>query len=206
MADKRYILAIDTTEENTGIGLAGERLTKIKTWVSQRNQSQELLPNIDKLLKTNRVKPEELKWVAVNLGPGSFTGLRVGISVANAFGYGLQIPVIGKAHLIGKTAERIKHLLKLTTKIKKFRQVLPVYGAPPNITRPPARPDLRFRPPVQRTSLRGSLRCSSASGAERSPSRGGAKVRRRTLPSGTGVPLRRSPVRRRPSRAGGRQR
>ncbi len=133
--DKKYILAIDTTEENTGIGLAGENSTKIKTWVSERNQSQELLPNIDKLLKANQIKPEQLKWVAVNLGPGSFTGLRVGISVANAFGYGLQIPVIGKAHLIGETKERIKQLLKLTTKIKKFRQVLPVYGGQPNITR-----------------------------------------------------------------------
>lgn len=144
--NKQFILAIDTTEAHTGIGLAatgpkstparrGERVTKIKTWVSQRNQSQELLPKIDQLLKVNQVKPEQLKWVAVNLGPGSFTGLRVGISTANAFGYGLQIPVIGKDNLTGDTKSRIQQLLNLTTRIKKFRQVLPVYGAPPNITR-----------------------------------------------------------------------
>ena len=136
MLNKTYILTIDTTEDATGIGLMGEKLIKIKTWVSKRNQSQELLPNINKLLKTNRIKPEQLKWVAVNLGPGSFTGLRVGISVANAFGYGLDIPVIGKAHLIGAAQERIEQLLKLTTKIKKFRQVLPVYGSQPKITPP----------------------------------------------------------------------
>jgi tRNA threonylcarbamoyl adenosine modification protein YeaZ len=134
--DKRYVLAIDTTEPNTGIGLMGDRLTKIKTWVSERNQSQELLPKIAALLKANRVKPAELRQVAVNLGPGSFTGLRVGISVANAFGYGLDIPVIGKARLVGDARERIQQLLQLTTKIKRFRQVLPVYGAPPNITQP----------------------------------------------------------------------
>jgi len=134
MADKTYILAIDTTEPSTGIGLAGDHLTKIKTWVSQHNQSQELLPKIDQLLKSNRVKPTQLKWVAVNLGPGSFTGLRVGISVANAFGYGLQIPVIGKAKLVGKTTDRLKQLFNLVAKTKKFRQVLPVYGAPPHIT------------------------------------------------------------------------
>ena len=127
-------MAIDTTEENTGIGISGGDLTKIKTWVSERNQSQELLPNIDKLLKSQQVKPEELKWVAVNLGPGSFTGLRVGISIANAFGYGLGIPVIGKAHLAGEATERIQQLLKLSAKIKKFRRVLPVYGGQPNIT------------------------------------------------------------------------
>jgi len=122
MLNKTYILTIDTTEATTGIGLMGEKLVKIKTWISERNQSQELLPNIDKLLQTNKIKPEQLKWVAVNLGPGSFTGLRVGISIANAFGYGLGIPVIGKAHLIGTAQDRIEQLLKLTIKTKKFRQ------------------------------------------------------------------------------------
>ena len=136
MLNKTYVLAIDTTEAATGIGLIGEKLIKIKTWVSERNQSQELLPTIDKLLKTNRIKPEQLKWVAVNLGPGSFTGLRVGISVANAFGYGLGIPVIGKAHLTGTIKARIGQLLKLPVKTKKFRQVLPVYGGQPHITQP----------------------------------------------------------------------
>lgn len=146
--NKTYILAIDTTEENTGIGLLGDNLFKIKTWVSQRNQSQELLPKIDQLLKKAHVKPAQLKWVVINLGPGSFTGLRVGISVANAFGYGLQIPVIGKSNLLGSTGERIQQLLGIENPtqpplnkgrskgINKFRQVLPVYGAPPHITQP----------------------------------------------------------------------
>jgi len=132
--NKTYILAIDTTAAQTGIGLAGDKLNKITTWLSKHNQSQELLPKIDKLLKTNKIKPAQLKWVTVNLGPGSFTGLRVGISVANTFGYGLQIPVIGRAHLMGETSARIQQLLELTTKVKKFRQVLPLYGAPPHIT------------------------------------------------------------------------
>lgn len=165
---KQYILAIDTTDEHTGIGLAttgpdsvpeghpsrregtlarrvsdpegsptrrGDNLSKIVTWLSERNQSQELLPKIDQLLITHKIKPEQLKWVAVNLGPGSFTGLRVGISTANAFGYGLQIPVIGKSKLKGDIKERVQQLLNLTTSLKKFRQVLPVYDRPPRITK-----------------------------------------------------------------------
>ncbi|HCR42117.1 TPA: tRNA (adenosine(37)-N6)-threonylcarbamoyltransferase complex dimerization subunit type 1 TsaB, partial [Patescibacteria group bacterium] len=95
MNKKTYILAIDTTQPETGIGLLVNNQSVIKTWVSQHNQSDELLPNIDKLLKKQGIEPTQLNSVAVNLGPGSFTGLRVGISVANAFGYGLQIPVIG---------------------------------------------------------------------------------------------------------------
>jgi len=133
---KKYILAIDTTTEETGIGLLGESKPKIMTWVSHRNQSKELLPNIDKLLKQEKVKLTELKLVVVNLGPGSFTGLRVGISTANALGYGLNIPVIGKANLIGEVTNRIENLLKLKTQTKQFKQTLPHYGRPPRITFP----------------------------------------------------------------------
>lgn len=134
--NKKYILTIDTSDKETGIGLAGETMCKIKTWISNKNQSEELLPNIDKLLKENKIKPTQLKWISVNLGPGSFTGLRVGISVANAFGYGLDIPVTGKDYLGGTIQERIKQLMDLEITLKKFKQVLPTYGKPPDITIP----------------------------------------------------------------------
>jgi len=136
MKKKEYVLAIDTTESDTGIGLAGPNVFKIKTWVSIRNQSQELLPNIDKLLKKNKIKPEQLKWVSVNLRPGSFTGLRVGMSIANTFGYGLNIPVIGQANITGDIKNRLKVLLELKTTKKTFKQVLPEYGRDPRITKP----------------------------------------------------------------------
>ena len=136
MRKKEYVLAIDTIESDTGIGLIGPNILEIKTWTSIRNQSQELLPNIDKLLKKNKIKPEQLKLIAVNLGPGSFTGLRVGISVANTFGYGLNIPVIGRANIEGDIKIRIKILLGLKTTSKIFKQVLPEYGRGPRITKP----------------------------------------------------------------------
>ncbi|OGB74198.1 tRNA (adenosine(37)-N6)-threonylcarbamoyltransferase complex dimerization subunit type 1 TsaB [candidate division Kazan bacterium RBG_13_50_9] len=136
MKKKSYVLGIDTAEAETGIGLAGRNIYDIQTWLSHRNQSQELLPKIDRLLKKHRVMPEQLKWVAANLGPGSFTGLRVGISLANAFGYGLNIPVVGKKELLGNTRERVGQLLKLRVKTKSFKQVLPYYGRPPRITHP----------------------------------------------------------------------
>jgi len=133
---KEYVLGIDTTESDTGIGLVGPKVYEIKTWISIKNQSKELLPNIDKLLKKNKIKPPQLKWVAVNLGPGSFTGLRVGISIANTFGYELNIPIIGKANVVGGAKARIESLLKLKTTGKSFKQVLPEYGRPPRITKP----------------------------------------------------------------------
>lgn len=157
MNKKTYILAIDTTQPETGIGLLIGDKKIIKTWLSERNQSDELLPNIDKLFKKEGIKPAQLNWVAVNLGPGSFTGLRIGVSVANAFGYGLDIPVMGKAKLIGDTKTRVEQLLNLKVTPRphavpayrqaggapvrsgnknKFKQVLPEYGRPPRITKP----------------------------------------------------------------------
>lgn len=58
--------------------------------------SQVLLPLIEKLLKKNNLEYKDLKEIKVETGPGSFTGLRVGVSVANALGFSLGIPVNGK--------------------------------------------------------------------------------------------------------------
>lgn len=59
-------------------------------------RSEAVLPLIDKLLKKNNLTLKDLDGIDVFEGPGSFTGLRVGISVANALGFLLQIPVNGK--------------------------------------------------------------------------------------------------------------
>lgn len=58
--------------------------------------SQVLFPLIEKILNTKNLKPQDLDSIEVETGPGSFTGLRVGVSVANALGFALGIPVNGK--------------------------------------------------------------------------------------------------------------
>lgn len=63
---------------------------------SQDRRSQTLLETISEALALQGTTLQEVKSVEVNLGPGSFTGLRVGVSVANALGYLLNIPVNGK--------------------------------------------------------------------------------------------------------------
>ena len=62
-------------------------------------KSQITLQIIDKLLKQNSLKPTEIDEIEVNTGPGSFTGLRVGITIATTLGKLLSIPVNG--HLEG---------------------------------------------------------------------------------------------------------
>lgn len=61
-----------------------------------RDKAQVVLPIIQKLLEKHKLRLIDISSVEVNPGPGSFTGLRVGISIANALSYSLKIPVNGK--------------------------------------------------------------------------------------------------------------
>lgn len=63
---------------------------------ARQEKAQKLLPFINEILKKEGKKIKEIKEIEVNTGPGSFTGLRVGVSVANALGWALGIPVNGK--------------------------------------------------------------------------------------------------------------
>lgn len=102
---------IDTKDaKTTRVSLIDESIVIEK--LSKKNQfgSQVLLPMIKKLLdkkrvpqlkhrysgRCNRIDFKDIKEVGVEIGPGSFTGLKVGVSIANALGFTLGIPVNGK--------------------------------------------------------------------------------------------------------------
>lgn len=89
------ILAINTGNQDNSIAIFSSSISYEVIWESYKTQSQELLPKIDKLLRLNKVKFSNLKAIAVYQGPGSYTGLRVGIAVANLLAWSLNIPVIG---------------------------------------------------------------------------------------------------------------
>ncbi len=86
-------LYIDTSDrEKVVVGIDEARFeTKVKERASQR-----LLPFIDEVLKKKDKTIEDVTEIEVKNGPGSFTGLRVGVAVANTLGWSLKIPVNGK--------------------------------------------------------------------------------------------------------------
>lgn len=86
-------LYINTTDaKKLIIGLDDERFT---TDTVQRH-SQKLLPFIEEILKQKGKRIDDISELEVETGPGSFTGLRVGLSVANAIGWSNDISVNGK--------------------------------------------------------------------------------------------------------------
>jgi len=77
------LLAIDTATNLAGIALLDEQAVRgAYQWQTGRNHTVELMPNIIRLLGEAGARAEQLEAVAVAIGPGSYTGLRIGLSVA----------------------------------------------------------------------------------------------------------------------------
>jgi len=87
-------LAINTALKTTSIAIIdGEKVVAEKSWLAENDEAERLMPEISKLLKSKKVKYEDIKEIIVVRGPGSFTGLRVGIAAANMMAYILSIPI-----------------------------------------------------------------------------------------------------------------
>lgn len=89
-------LAIDTSTRQAGVALhdGGVVLGEL-AWVSEQNHSRELLPAIDALLHHVHAILENVDGLAVALGPGGFTALRVGLSVAKGLAFARGLPLVG---------------------------------------------------------------------------------------------------------------
>jgi tRNA threonylcarbamoyladenosine biosynthesis protein TsaB len=90
------LLAIDSSTAQTGLALYDARgLLGECVWHSGREHSAQLLPQLTLLLRHLGRAREEIAAVAVALGPGSWSGLRVGMSTAKGFALARDLPVIG---------------------------------------------------------------------------------------------------------------
>jgi tRNA threonylcarbamoyladenosine biosynthesis protein TsaB len=90
------LLAIDTATRVPSLALYdGEWVLAEETWRSAENHTVELMPGVVRALQRQGVSPTELTGIAVALGPGSFTGLRIGLGVAKGLALTLSIPLVG---------------------------------------------------------------------------------------------------------------
>ena len=94
------LLAIDTSTRFAGVALAdGDRVVATRSWYSSVNHTAELMPAVVQLLKSHAVAVKDLEGVAVALGPGGFSALRVGISVGKGLAAAGGIPILGVGSL-----------------------------------------------------------------------------------------------------------
>jgi tRNA threonylcarbamoyl adenosine modification protein YeaZ len=94
------LVAIDSSTDTASLALARDgRVLAQVSWRCGRNHSVELLPHLAQLLDEAKVSLKDTSGVIVAKGPGSFNGLRVGLSTAKGLAFSLSVPIIGISSL-----------------------------------------------------------------------------------------------------------
>jgi tRNA threonylcarbamoyladenosine biosynthesis protein TsaB len=94
------ILGIDTATAQVSVAVGGHEGVLASTRsVRGRQHAETLVPSIEFVCKQARIELSEISVVAVDIGPGLFTGLRVGVAAAKAMAHALRVPMIGVSSL-----------------------------------------------------------------------------------------------------------
>jgi tRNA threonylcarbamoyladenosine biosynthesis protein TsaB len=93
-------LVIESASDEPGVALAVAGAVGLAaTWATQQNHSVELLPNIERLLEEAARAKNDVEAVFVDVGPGGYAALRVGVSIAKGIAHGLGVPIAGVGRL-----------------------------------------------------------------------------------------------------------
>lgn len=126
------ILAINTSTPTAEIVVMKDGDVIVhEQWLAERRLAKEILSKIEEVLHQAQCSWGQLSGLVAFQGPGSFTGLRIGITTMNAIAYSQQIPIVGQMgdDWLADGIGRIKAG-------ENDRIVLPEYGAPARITQP----------------------------------------------------------------------
>jgi len=88
------VLAIETSTEALSIALRTEQGTLERGLETARGHAEQILSLIDAVLGEERVRLSQLDGIAAGVGPGSFTGVRISVAVAQGLGFGAGLPVV----------------------------------------------------------------------------------------------------------------
>jgi tRNA threonylcarbamoyladenosine biosynthesis protein TsaB len=106
-----YILAIDTSTDACSVAILTPSGVKQILTIAPREHTQRLLPSVERLLAEHGLSLRQFDAIAFGVGPGSFTGLRIGLSTAQGLAYGADLPLIPISTLqtMAQTAIRLEH-------------------------------------------------------------------------------------------------
>jgi tRNA threonylcarbamoyladenosine biosynthesis protein TsaB len=126
------IITIRTDKPEAELGLYDSNTQlAYETWTAHRQLAESLHTKIKQLLDEQTKTLHDIEGIVAFQGPGSFTGLRIGLTVANTLAYALHVPVVGSTDPQW-----------LETGIRRLQEgmggtvVIPEYGAPVHITTP----------------------------------------------------------------------
>ncbi len=114
------VLGIDTSTSHAGVGLSVDGEVSTRSWQSRHNHGREVMPAVMELLGVAGLGASDLDAVAVALGPGGFSAVRVGIATAQ----GLVAPTTGK--LIGVPTHLVQVYAHRDTGDKRVVSLIPV--------------------------------------------------------------------------------
>lgn len=104
----KNLIAIDTSQSACAVAVSFADLQSSRFEVALRQQSQLILLFIDELLAERGLQLNDLVAIAVSIGPGSFTGIRLGLAIAQGLAFAANLPLIGVSSLavLAQTAYR----------------------------------------------------------------------------------------------------
>ncbi|MDG6353543.1 tRNA (adenosine(37)-N6)-threonylcarbamoyltransferase complex dimerization subunit type 1 TsaB [Glaesserella parasuis] len=106
----KTILALDTATEACSVALLHQGKTTFIDELSLRTHTQRILPMVDELLTQAGISVQQIDVLAFGRGPGSFTGVRVGVGIAQGLALGAELPVVPVSNLLTMAEEAYQTL------------------------------------------------------------------------------------------------
>ena len=120
----------DKPEAEIGLYDSKKQLT-YRVWTAHRQLAETIHGTLKTVLDEQSSTLQDIEGIVVFKGPGSFTGLRIGLTVANTLAYALNVPIVGAAE-----SNWLETGIASLLNGESEPMVLPEYGAPVHITAP----------------------------------------------------------------------
>jgi tRNA threonylcarbamoyladenosine biosynthesis protein TsaB len=128
--EKPKILNIETTGENCSVALSeGTSLLKLKEHKEGKSHASKLAVFVDEILQEEDLAVQNLDAISISKGPGSYTGLRIGVSTAKGLCYGAEIPLISVHTLQALSQFLLEHKSEYSIDIPESAYLVPMIDA-----------------------------------------------------------------------------